>query len=307
MPLTLVIPGFRRSFEAAGQPRLPALELMWARATRRESLSTSACLAPLFGLAPDFPLAPFMRLGDGGRADAAYWLRADPVHLAPDRDQLVLMPGSLLQATSDEIQALAAAFNSVYGAEGWHLEFPHVSRGYLRAPGPLDAFTHDPAPIVGGPVFDAMPSGADGARLRQLMNETQMLFHTHAVNSSREAEGWPMINSLWIWGGGCLPATTGKAPGRIVTRLPLIRGLGLWAGRVVVAPPAEPVNGDLIALESDDLAALDGEWFTPLFAAVKSGVIGSLDLHLEGFGDFTLGPAAARRFWRRGRRLDIRP
>ncbi len=307
---TLLIPGFLRQHQAAGRPRLPKLEQMLARATEREIRDTSACLATLFGLkAPDIQPGPFMHLGDGAQQDGGYWLRADPVHLAPDRDQLVLMPPEILSVQQAELQALAAAFDTAYGGEGWHLEFSAERRGYLRAPAVLDAITHDPEPFVGGPVLGAMPGGPDGTRLRQLMNEIQMLFHVHAVNTAREEAGLAAINSLWLWGGGQLPAATGVATQRIVSDLPLLRGLGSWAGKPVVQPTAavQVTAGDLIGLAAGDMDALERDWFGPLFKIVKSGALGVLDIHLEGLGDFNFGPNEARRFWRFGRSLGGAP
>lgn len=302
MPATLLVSGFLRAHQAAGRPRLPMLERMLARADRREPRHTHDVLAGLFGLdAAAIQPGPFMRLADGGTADESYWLRADPVHLAPDRDQLVLMPGSILEAQQQELQALAQAFDATYGAEDWHLEFPQRDRGYLRAPNALDVLTHDPEPFVGGPVLAAMPSGPDSKLLKQLMNETQMLFHTQAVNTAREEAGRPTINSLWCWGGGRLPAKTGYRPGRIIADLPLVRGLAIWADREATPPSVgqHHAEADLIALAANDLEGLDQDWFGPLFAHVKSGDLQSLDIHLEGAGDFALSSAAARRFWRR--------
>lgn len=301
MPASLLISGFLRAHQAAGRPRLPQLERMLARARRRESRHTHDCLAGLFGLdATDIQPGPFMRLADGGQRDDAYWLRADPVHLAPDRDQLVLMPASVLETRHEELEALALVFESTYGAEGWRLEFPHRERGYLRAPRPLDVLTHDPEPFVGGPVLAAMLTGPDSTLLKQLMNETQMLFHTHAVNAAREEANRPLINSLWCWGGGRLPAAKHRSPKRIVTDLPLVRGLGIWAGQDLTAPATtvHPAEGDLIALASDDLEALDRDWCGRLLAQLKSGGLQALEIHLEGLGDFIIDPAAARRFWR---------
>ena len=40
------------------------------------------------------------------------------------------------------------------------------------------------------------------------MNEAQMILHTHPVNAEREARGMPAVNSVWLWGGGTLPAIT---------------------------------------------------------------------------------------------------
>jgi hypothetical protein len=211
----------------------------------------------------------------------------------------------MLEAQQAELQALATAFDATYGAEGWHLEFLQGDRGYLRTPEALDVVTHDPELFIGGPVLEAMPSGPDGTRLKRLMNETQMLFHTHPVNTDREEAGRPAINSLWLWGGGRVPPAMDVAPLRIVTDLPLLRGLALWAGRPVVAPAdaAQIAAGDLIGLAADDLHALERDWFGPLFKTMKSNALDDLDIHLEGLGDFTLSRGAARQFWRRGRPL----
>ena len=308
MPTTLIIPGFLRAHQAAGRPRLPALERMLGRATALPTRHTYPYVASLFGL-QDIALAPLMRLADGGVSDQAYWLRADPVHLAPDRDQLVLTPPAALEVSREETQALAAAFDATYGGEGWHLEFPHPQRGYLKAPKPLDVITHDPELFVGGPVLAAMPEGPDGQGLKQLMNETQMLFHTHPVNSTREEAGRPAINSLWFWGGGVLPSPTHKKPVRTVGDLLLLRGLAIWAGLPSIhfdnAPQVQ--EGDLIGLQADDLEGLEQDWFGPLFAKVKAGAIRHIDLHLEGLGDFTLSTGGARRFWRFSRGLGVGP
>lgn len=304
MPTSLIIHGFLRAHQAAGRPRLPALERMLGRATALPTRRTYPYVASLFGL-EDIALAPLMRLADGGASDQAYWLRADPVHLAPDRDQLVLTPPAVLEVSREETQALAAAFHATYGGDGWHLEFPHPWRGYLKAPKPLDVITHDPARFVGGPVLAAMPEGPDGQGLKQLMNETQMLFHTHPVNSTREEAGRPAINTLWFWGGGVLPSPTHKKPVRTVGDLLLLRGLAIWAGlqSTHFDNAAQVQEGDLIGLQSDDLEGLEHDWFGPIFAKVKAGAIRHLDIHIEGLGDFTLSTGAARCFWRISRGL----
>src|SRR5690348_7384745 len=118
MPCSVFIPDFQHRYAAEGGPRLPALERLVARATRHALPAPAAFLAPLFGLEPrQLAVAPFMHLADSGMADNGYWLCADFVHLAPDRDQLVLMPQELLQTVPEELTALVAAFNALYGAE----------------------------------------------------------------------------------------------------------------------------------------------------------------------------------------------
>lgn len=306
MTLTVFIPDFERRYAAAGRPRLPALERMLARGRKLEPRSPAEFLAPLFGLEPRrLAPGPFMRLGDGGSADGACWFSAGFVHLAPDRDQLILMPESLLQLTQEEAGALAAAFNAMYGAEGWKLELTRRGRAYLRCPKSLDAVTHDPETVAGQPVLEHMPAGADAVQLKQLMNEIQMLFHTHAVNTAREESGQPLINSLWLWGGGLLPeAASARAPKQVLSDLPLLQGLALWAGIEAIAPALGATGPDcLLGLAADDVASLGRDWFAPLFARLKSGKLQRLDLYLGGLGNFESSSAAARRFWRRARPL----
>ncbi|MGE5624823.1 MAG: hypothetical protein ACM3ZT_04670 [Bacillota bacterium] len=304
MPSSLYIPNFRRSYEAAGRPRLRALERLVARAERLPDAAALEFLAPLFGLLPEVLYeAPFTRLADGGRPDDEYWLRADPVHLAPDRDQLVLMPETLLQVTPAEAEALADAFNHVYGAEGWYLEFPHHARGYLRSPAPLDVVTRDPESLAGGPVLDAMPAGRHAGGLKTLMNEVQMLFHEHPVNRARDAAGHPLINSLWFWGGGVLPPKSGRKPAQIVTDLLLVKGLARWSGAALQPPTLGSAVDVLMAFEGTDLPVLEGTCFSSALTSLKRGEFETLDMYLGGLGVFCLGSAAARRFWRAGARL----
>lgn len=304
MTLTVFIPDFRRRFEAAGQPRLPALERMLARGESVGSRLPAESLAPFFGLEPrQLAPAPFMHLADGGSADGDYRLSAGFVHLAPDRDRLVLMPESVLQASDEERTALAAAFNAMYSAEGWKLEVNSQGRAYLRCPKPLDTVTHEPEAIAGQPVLEYMPAGADAVTLKQLMNEIQMLFHTHGVNVAREEAGRPLINSLWLWGGGTLPKRgVPHASVKVMSDLPLARGLAVWAGIKPEAPAIHEVRPDhLVALEAADVVSLERDWFAPLFAQLKSGKLKKLSVYLGGVGIFELDSAAARRFWRRAR------
>lgn len=308
MPSSVYIPDFRRGFEAAGRPRLPALERLVARATRLPDADPHEFLAHLFGLTPEtLAVAPFTLLADGGRPEDAYWLRADPVHLAPDRDQLVLMPETMLQVTPKEAADLASAFNAAYGAEGWHLEFPHPKRGYLRSPAPLSVMTRDPADLAGGPVLDAMPQGRHAAGLKQLMNETQMLFHTQAVNQAREEAGRPTINSLWFWGGGELPPKSGRKPAQIVTDLPLVKGLARWSGATLQPPMPGASEDVLMAFAGTDLPQLERTCFASLLANLKTGKLPLLEMHLGGMGVFRVDTSGARRFWRWGRPLGDLP
>ena len=279
---------------------------MVARAERQEAGGITDALAPLFGLEGiDLPVAPFARLGDYGTPDDGWWMRADPVHLAPDRDQLVLMPESMLHVTPEEARALMEAFDEAFASDDLHLEFPMPARGYLRCPAPFDVTTYDPAPFVGGSVFEGMPVGADAPRLKLFMNEIQMLFHAHHVNSAREEAGQPTINALWLWGGGSMPAFTGIAPTEVITDLPLVRGLALWAGQEPVVPNRNIIwrPGNLFAFPARDVKTLERDWFDILLRELVYGDVLELHMHLGGLGSYVLDRRCAQRFWRRGHPL----
>jgi hypothetical protein len=47
-----------------------------------------------------------------------------------------------------------------------------------------------------------LPQGEGALQWNKLQNEIQMLLFSHSVNEPREAQGQPVINSLWCYGLG---------------------------------------------------------------------------------------------------------
>lgn len=307
MPLTLFIPDLARL--AATAPRLAALETLLTRADVRPAPATGeyGVLAEIFGLPSLTAVAAFTRLADTGQRDEGFWFRADPVHLAADRDQLIMLPLATLEAQAEEAQALAGAFNQLYAADGYRLEAAQPSRWYLRVPKDLHCVTHDPERIAGGPVFDFMPAGADAARLKRLMNEIQMLFHEHPVNQVREASDRPLINTAWLWGGGRLPASNARVLQQVVTDMPLVRGLALFSGSdsdgwPVSADMLMRMQDGLLALRSDDvdsLATVEAKAAEPLLNALRRGSVRQLDIYPGGDRVYRVTRSMLYRFWRR--------
>src|SRR5512143_1334699 len=83
------------------------LRTLLARSVRQDGLPSGfeALLFRLFGidvpLGTDLPVAAVTRLADTGAADRAWWLRADPVSLQPQRDHLVLLDSATLAISRD--------------------------------------------------------------------------------------------------------------------------------------------------------------------------------------------------------------
>ena len=315
MQLTLFLPDLVSASASASIFRMPALETLLARADTRSAPQNGdlGVLAEIFGLPADaVTVAPFTRLADTGKRDDGVYFRADPAHLAADRDQLVMLPQSLLQVQPQEASALAETFNRTYAADGYGLEVPHPERWYLRLPAAIACVTHAPASLAGQPVIDYMPAGDGATLLKQLMNEVQMLFHGHAVNQARETAGIPVINSFWPWGGGRLPVMAARGPACVITDLPLVLGLARFAASRCEPWPAAlderlDVPTLLLAVDirdaADKLSDLEQRLAAPLLARLHDGGIESLQVYPGGSRIFQISRAGSRRFWRRRRPL----
>lgn len=147
MDLTLICPGLFGPIDprSRGLAPTPALDRLLSRADGaaagpRDPLET---LAGAFGLVrtpgADLPSAALCLLADAPDLDpSGFWFHADPVHLRPDRDRLLLFGGPALGVHEDEAAALAQSFNAHFAADGLALAAPRPDRWYLRVPGRPD-------------------------------------------------------------------------------------------------------------------------------------------------------------------------
>jgi len=287
---------------AAAEPgrRLPALELLLARgrASAAETQSYGDWLGEVFGVEP-LPAGALTAGAEG------FWVRADPVHLRLMRDRVVLVPVTgLRQAEAD---ALVATLNRQFA--GRH-EFraPHPDAWAMRAePAALEA--RSPQELAGMSIDAQLP----GAPWTALLNEIQMALHEHPENEARELP----VNSVWLWGAGTLPRSASSPWRTVAAAEPLAFGLARAAGVATRAPARSadtwladlPGEGRHLAVLEGAAAALEKAWFGPLLAALRSGRIGMVTLHLPEAGTAVETTRAdLRRFWRRPRALgSLRP
>jgi hypothetical protein len=150
-----------------------------------------------------WPAGPCLAAMAGlGAEGVGTWACAQPAHLAAAMDHLRLaaMPQAGLSA-SDQANLLGS-INAQLADRGFAL-VPSLDEPWLlRCPGSIDCVAHEPAAATGQNIHDFMPSGRDGARVRSLMNEIQMVLHEHPVNEQRARRQQPPINSVWLWGFG---------------------------------------------------------------------------------------------------------
>lgn len=328
--LHLVIPGLRgplppevRESELLA-PRLPALERIFAQA-RRETVAPRNLyehLHSLFELAPgELAAGAFGWLGEGNDPADAYWMRADPVHLQPDRDALMLFDASALELQSAEAAELVADCNRLLAQDGLELLAPAPDRWYLRAQAPIALTTTPVAAVAGRYIGERLPAGPDAGRWMGLMTELQMLLHQADANARREERGALPVNGVWFWGAGPLPSRFEASWRTLAADEPVARGLGRAAGAsvhdlpntadrlvvdgatlVVLTAPAEALRAGDIAGWRQALDRLERDWFAPLLARVKAGALTTLSIDTEQTR-LRLARRDLNRFWRRPRPL----
>jgi len=303
---------------------VPALQKLLGRG-RSEILEPAPLedlLCRLFDITSqgDAPIAPISAAFDG--LAAGCWLRADPVHLNLQRDQLLLAG---VMPDRDEARQFCASLNEHFAGQGMEFFAPHPQRWYVR----LDALprirTTPLSEVIGGDVRRVLPTGEDAARWHQVFNEIQMLLHAHPLNQVREARGELMINSVWLWGTGGSVGTLQKSYDSASSDDVLIEMFAAAADIPFAAWPEKwnEDSGDgrqlLVwtglrsALQRGDLAAwrsalqdFEAGYLQPLWQALRSGKIERLELEIpgdDGIRRLSLKRGDTWAFWRRARRL----
>ena len=270
----------------------------------------------------DLPVAALTRLADGGEVDGGWWLRADPVHLRPDWRGVFLADARVLAIAPAEAQALVIAFNQTFAEDRVQLEALQPDRWTLRLADEPGIRTYPLWDAIGRDINPWLPHGPQQRRWHALLTEAQMLFHHHPVNRMREERNQPLINGLWLWGGGRCPTGAQPPAAGLYGNDPLLRGLARLAKVPVMPMPAhagdwldsaggEPdglvvletmrhdaVDGDF-SVWTDHLAELDYTWFRFCRQWLQTGTLTGLHLYPGDGQVYTLTGAARWRFWRR--------
>lgn len=178
---------------------LPALQKILARGASTGSARTSDprlsledALCGLFGAGA---VAPVSAAFDG--LDEGHWLRADPVHVRLQREQVVLLP---VAVSVEESVQFCASLNEHFAGQGMAFFAPHPARWYVRLNESPDITTVPLSQAAGRNIHGNLPTGAESRRWHQLFNEIQMLLFAHPLNEAREARGEAPVNSVWFWG-----------------------------------------------------------------------------------------------------------
>jgi hypothetical protein len=330
MDIELILPGLlgRAAHAPLAPERRPAaLEALLAKARLSRLPETTIdgyCAVRLdLPAASAIPYAALSLLGQSEDPGAHHWLSLDPVHLAVNRDRLVLADTTVFSLSEAESRSLLSALDYLCRDSGIELLSPHPNHWYARLADAPKLTTH-PLGVSRGRSVDALPlGGADAPRWQRLQSEIQMALHHHEVNAAREERGELPVNSVWVWGAGTLPALEPKrSPARFVmSDVPWVRGLARLSGATNSPIPASlqlralaaagikeciMFAEDLLAHASygnaegwqSALANWEARYLQPVLSAIQAGDIGSATLVSEADDAVLRWRVQRRDFWK---------
>jgi hypothetical protein len=337
--ITLYLPGLVGPLAGVSQlkrqdwPALPALERLLA-AARREPTPVDEVERGLFALfhvdvAPDteLPIAQFSFYADTGQAPEFHYWRADPVHIAIDRERALLLEHGMLEIGDAEAKQLVVTLARHLREEGIHLQRATNHHWYLRFDQTVDLITTPLRLALHRDIGECLPTGKDAKRWATWLNELQMLLHNHPVNEQRLDRGAYPINSLWLWGGGKTTQQPRSDYDHIWSDDTVVNGLAAVAG---TPQSALPIPIDLYALQStlqgghglivqpnlfaavNDgdvfewlslLQWLEDKYFQPLLGALESRQLSEVCLLPCDGQRWRIAPGALKKWWRRPKPL----
>lgn len=307
--------------------RINALEIILARANPEEPPGDclEQWLCAMFGVS-NGSIAPVTLRAEGLAPAKSYWLRADPVHLEIGHDGAALRPACLLD--EEEAAWFCADLNAHFSGAGMELIAPHPERWYLRLEQAPMISTQPISMVSGRDVRGHLPQGGGAPRWHGILNEMQMLLHSHPVNEARQARGELPVNSVWLWGGGYDDGVLRQPFSRVLTDSPLAMAFAAAAhishatlsGEVPVCPLAGESSvlvvwdglrralqhGD-VGSWRDELQRLEQSCVEPALNALRDGVLDRITLDVpqgRSSARLVLTRRAAWKFWRRGRLAD---
>ncbi|MEZ0309656.1 MAG: phosphoglycerate mutase [Ramlibacter sp.] len=210
--------------QALGELALPNLEKLLTRlvAGARDDAGESSLSMPheralaraceLPAVDGGIPLAAWQVRQGGADAGNKAWAWITPCHWRVARDHVAMGdPGQLALSDADS-KALLAAMLPFFTEDGISLTYDTPGRWLANGELFRDLPTASLDRVIGQTIDGWIPRTPQGAALRRLQQEMQMLMYTNAVNEAREQRGELPVNSFWASGTGALPASAPAAP-----------------------------------------------------------------------------------------------
>lgn len=330
--LTLLVPGLLqpprdlRALPPEEQPAFHLLNRFFSRSRRVQLPVTGfyATLFHLFGFVPeersDYPVAALSRLADTGERSDDWLLRCDPACFLAGMDRVLLMGHGTLDLSAEDTKQLVTILNTHLQQDGWRIEAGPADRWYVKGAKQIRVSTTPPSAVLGKDIKHDLPTGADGAYWRSLMNECQMLLHEIPLNMQRQAQGLLPVNGLWFWGGGVLPENTTCQYDVVCTDDPLIAGLAQNAAcefarmencwqriqqqqnkRIlfVTQELQSPLTSQDLFQWLDGVKQFEQAIIQPVLNMLKGGHLSQVTLLSADGRSFVLTPKCLRHWWKR--------
>ena len=167
-------------------------------------------------------------------------LCCDLVTLQPTHDDMVMKDytgehlshdnsGLLINALKEQVVDAPVTFH--HGG-GYH------NLMFIKIPQILERLT-PPNELIGEGIRQFMPEGNAVRELVFVMNQAQIIFHNHAYNKKRVAEGKDPVNSIWLWGNGKLANLPSfreryEKSASLISASLMVKGIGKLTGMNVV-------------------------------------------------------------------------
>lgn len=216
-----------------------------------------------------------------------HWLRFDPVYLMPDLTAVWIHSRADLDLLKGAMQPLIDELSIMFEAVGldWQIGAPgHY--GLIRSQQPIDCHFESLDQVAGRRLDEVLPVGKQQLRWRNLLNESQMIFHQFRALD----DATPQSLGLWFWGAGCLPKTRPACSGQIMSSSSggpisaVWRGLAQWTqfelcDQHSFTPQAgvQLVQAQPLRTEPE-LEALERDWIQPAMHALAKGHLRQIDL-----------------------------
>jgi 2,3-bisphosphoglycerate-independent phosphoglycerate mutase len=139
-----------------------------------------------------------------------------------------------------------------------------------------------------------LPSGDGSDVLRDLMQRSQPILKSHAVNEKRRAAGKRTADSIWLWGQGKRPSVPTYRDkygitGSLISAVDLTKGLGICAGLEIINVPGATgwIDTNYAGKAQHAVDALDTKDFVYIHveAPDEAGHSGSLENKIKAVED----------------------
>ena len=246
------------------------------------------CLGVYYSLENDLPVSE-IRANKHDLTSESCWC-LDPVHIQIDRDEAVLLANESLNLDQQQAQEIINDLNKHFEQDGLRIYYHNPHQWLLT--GDIELTTDSLNDSLFQNISDRQPTGKDEKKWRTLINEAQMLLHSHPINEQRALQGELTVNSLWIWGGGRLGKVASNV-NVVFANNSLVNDVAKLTNISHASLPKQLdhkyfINNDVLIILTDQVNAnrqsdvfgwfehlkqFEREVLTPLFSLVKQGDI----------------------------------